>query len=456
MRLVVRSGRDVRGRARVPGDKSISHRWLILAATASGRSVLRELPPSLDVRSTASCLAAFAPNARPGLDAWCSNAAHGAERNGFTWDADDDAPSTAPVDVEGEGRPSLRRPRQSVDCGNSGTTMRLLAGILAAAPFESVLVGDQSLMRRPMERLAQPLRRMGASVETRGGTAPLTIRGAALEGIEYRVPVPSAQLKSAVLLAGIDAAGRTEVIEPAPTRDHTERALEALGAPIERRNGVVALDRFQHAGFEASVPGDPSSAAFLIGAAAITGGEVEIAGVGLNPTRLRFLDVYRRMGVEFEVRERSVDLGEPAGEIVARGPSQLSGTTIDAEELPFVIDEVPVLAAAAANATGETWFLGAGELRVKESDRLTAIASSLRDLGAHAGDEGDDLVVAGGGVRGGRTSSGGDHRMAMAMAIAGAGARGPVEILDADAADVSFPGFAGALRAIGLDVDVEV
>jgi 3-phosphoshikimate 1-carboxyvinyltransferase len=279
------------------------------------------------------------------------------------------------------------------------------------------------------------------------------VAGRALTAIAYRTPVPSAQVKGAVLLAGCVADGRTSIEEAAPTRDHTERALGALGGPVESAPGRVAVSRFQHAGFEATVPGDVSSAAFLIGAAAVSGGRVEILEVGLNPTRTRSLDVFRRMGVEVETVERRRELGEPVGDIVARGPGALEPTTIDAAELPLVIDEVPVLAAVAATAPGETWFEGAAELRVKESDRLATIATSLREIGAHAAVEGDDLVVAGGGIAGGRTSSRGDHRIAMALAVAGLSAGGPVEIDDAEAADVSFPGFADALRAVGARVE---
>ncbi|MGZ4109182.1 MAG: 3-phosphoshikimate 1-carboxyvinyltransferase [Actinomycetota bacterium] len=453
MRLVVHPGAVIEGRLRVPGDKSIAHRWLILAATGRGRSRVLQVPPSLDVRSTAVCVAAVVPEARPGLDAWTSKVAHGAETNGFTWDAGGDMGSTFEVEVESHGRGSLRAPPGVLDCGNSGTTMRLLTGLLAPAPVSATLTGDASLRRRPMERVAEPLRAMGATVETTDGHAPVTVRGGPLRGISYRTPVPSAQLKSAILLAGCDADGLTEVIEPAATRDHTERALEALGAPIERSPNRVVVSRFQHDAFVAAVPGDVSSAAFLAGAAAVTGGDIEIVDVGLNPSRTRFLEVLRRMGVEVETVERRTELGEPVGDLVVRGPSRLRATSVTADELPLVIDEVPLLAAVAAHASGDTWFVGAGELRVKESDRLTGTVSALRALGSHAGVEGEDLVVAGGGVRGGTATSAGDHRMAMAIAVAGLAAEGDVVIDDADAADVSFPGFADALRTMGARLE---
>ena len=452
MRLVVRPGRTVEGSLHVPGDKSIAHRWLILAATARGPSILHQVPPSLDVRATAACLAMLAPKARPGLDAWSSNASDGAEGNGFTWDAGDRDVSTLRLQVESEGRLGLATPAGALDCGNSGTSMRLLAGVLAASPFSSTLVGDESLSARPMERVAVPLRAMGADVRTSDGHAPIRIAGARLHGISYRTPVPSAQVKSAVLLAGCAAEGATEVVEPVATRDHTERALQALGAPVERAGTTVRVAAFQHEGFEAAVPGDVSSAAFALAAAAVTGGSVEVLGVGLNPTRTRYLEVLRRMGVDVETRERGLELGEPVGDVVVRGPARPSPTTVDAAELPLVIDEVPILAAVAAHADGETRFLGAGELRVKESDRLTALVAALRALGGHAGVEGEDLVVAGAGLRGGRAASGGDHRMAMAIAVAGLAATGDVVVDGAEASAVSFPGFADALRSIGADV----
>ncbi len=329
--------------------------------------------------------------------------------------------------------------------------MRFLAGVLASQPFTSTLVGDASLMTRPMERVAVPLREMGADVRTTDGHAPVEVRGGRLHGVVYRTPVPSAQVKTAVLLAGLAAAGQTEVLEAAPTRDHTERALAALGAPVDAEPGRVRVSAFQHGGFEARVPGDVSSAAFIVGAAAVTGGRVHIDGVGLNPTRTAFLEVFRRMGVRITTVERAVELGEPVGELEVDATDGFSATTVEADELPLVIDEVPVLAAVAAHAAGESWFVDASELRVKESDRLNGLAASLRAIGAVARVEGDDLVVVGtaNGVRGGSASATGDHRTAMAMAIAALGANEPVELDGAQVADVSFPGFAHALTRLG-------
>jgi 3-phosphoshikimate 1-carboxyvinyltransferase len=305
-----------------------------------------------------------------------------------------------------------------------------------------------------MERVAIPLREMGARVETNDGHAPVVIDGGPLRGVEYRLDVPTAQVKSAVLLAGLAADGETAVVEPSLTRDHTERALEALDAPVRRDGMTVAVSRFQHGGFDAAVPGDVSSAAFLIAAAAMTGSLLTIEGVGLNPTRIRFLEVLSRMGVATDIAVTDVELGEPMGSITVHPAAELHGTTVVADELPSIIDEVPVLAAVAACARGETWFLGAQELRVKESDRLDRTAGGIRALGGHAAAEGEDLVIAGGGLRGGVATSGGDHRLAMTLAVAAVGADRPCDIDGMEAADVSFPGFVRTLRSIGVAAEV--
>ena len=332
--------------------------------------------------------------------------------------------------------------------------MRLLAGIVASASFEVRLIGDESLSGRPMERVAAPLREMGAEVSTEGGKPPLVVRGGPLRGIDHETVVPSAQVKSAVLLAGLAAEGETTVHESAATRDHTERALDSLGAPVRTGPGFVSVAAFQHDAFEGIVPGDPSSAAFLIGAAALTRCEVTIRSVGLNPTRVAFLDVLRRMGIGIELRTNGASMGEPVGDIHVSATSELKGTTVTEGELPLVVDEVPLLAALAAHAEGETWFIGAGELRFKETDRLSGVARGIRSLGGHGGDEGDDLVIAGGGLRGGSTSSNGDHRLAMALAVAALAAEGPVTIEGMEAAEGSFPGFIGSLVLLGARVEV--
>lgn len=331
--------------------------------------------------------------------------------------------------------------------------MRLMAGVLASCRFGAELVGDESLSARPMERVAEPLRAMGAGVRTTDGHAPVLVSGGDLRGIRHVCSVPSAQVKGAVLLAGLAAEGETAVEEPVATRDHTERVLGALGAPVRTVPGVVGVGRFEHEGLAGEAPGDVSSASFLVAAAVLTGSELAIVQVGLNPTRTRFLAVLERMGATTRSETARVELGEPVGELLVAACPGLVGTTVTEEELPLVIDEVPVLAMLATHARGETRFLGAGELRVKESDRLGSLEAAIRALGGGAEIEGHDLVIAGGGLRGGRVSSGGDHRMAMSLAVSGLAASGPVEIEGIEAADVSFPGFLPLLERLGARVD---
>lgn len=454
MRIRIAPGGQVRGLVRVPGDKSIAHRWLILAGTARGTSQIADLPVALDVRSTARCLTALAPKARASLEDWLRSPPAGGQAQRSTSNESRPRLSTAPVYLRAEGRAGLEAPGAELDCGNSGTTMRLLAGVLAGVPFETVLTGDESLRARPMERVARPLREMGARVETTDGQPPMRIRGGRLRGIAYRCPVPSAQVKGAILLAALAAEGETTVLEPAPTRDHTERALAHLGAPIRvLAPGEVRCSAFQHAGFTGRVPGDVSSAAFLVAATALTGGELRVEGVGLNPSRTHFLEVMARMGIPTETRVLGEELGEPVGDLIVRPPRDLVGTTVPAQELPLVIDEVPVLASLACHARGESRFAGASELRVKESDRLEGLAAMVRGLGGAAAIEGDDLVLAGGGLGGGSVSAHGDHRMAMAAVVAALGARAEVEVEGVEVADVSFPGFLETLRALGAFIE---
>jgi 3-phosphoshikimate 1-carboxyvinyltransferase len=443
----------VEGSTLVPGDKSIAHRWLILAATARGRSRLVGLPLSLDVRATARCLSMLSPSARPALDGWTSAPSSEGQGQGFTWDSRASHPSNSVVELEGEGRHGLSKPSSDLDCGNSGTTMRLLSGVLAGRTFESVLRGDESLSRRPMERVARPLRAMGAAVDTVDGHAPVRIRGGSLRGISEDLASPSAQVKSAILLAGLDASESTTVREPIPTRDHTERALRALRAPIELvEGGGVTVRAFQHEGFEGSVPGDLSSAAFLIAAAALTGSELTVEDVGLNPTRMHGLEVMRRMGVRIESTMREERMGEPAGELRVTAGTRLTPVEVPPEELPLLLDEVPVLAILAAHASGDSRFLGVEELRVKETDRLEGIASGVRALGGRAVIEGSDLTIAGGGLRGGTADAMGDHRMAMAFAVAGLASAAPVEVEGMEAAAVSYPDFLPTLERLGARV----
>jgi 3-phosphoshikimate 1-carboxyvinyltransferase len=474
VRVHVTPGAVVGGEATVPGDKSIAHRWLLLATIASGRSVLRALPPGLDVLSTSRACARLLPRDRSQLEAWVARVEGRAS-------GEPDPVVEGRVEVEAAGRTALRRPAGPIDCGNSGTTMRLLAGMLAGTRLRAVLDGDASLRSRPMERVAEPLRRMGADVATAGGHPPVTVRGGPLHGIRHEAAVPSAQVKGAVLLAGLAADGTTEVVESAPTRDHTERALAALGAPVRStpldgapvsaaphgrgsvqgstptagRRRSVAVERFDVPGFSGAVPGDVSSAAFLIGAALVTGGHVTVTGVGLNPSRLHFLDVLSRMGGRVDREVESEELGEPVGVLRARAGAALAGTVVTEAELPEVVDEIPLLAVVAALAGGETRFEGAGELRVKESDRLAGLRDLVRGLGGHADVEGDTLVVGGGGLSGGVADSGGDHRMAMAAVVGALAATGPSEVSGAEAAAVSYPGFTATMLRLGAGLEVE-
>lgn len=455
MRARLTPGATIEGVVAVPGDKSISHRWLLMAATATGASRLVGLPRSLDTRSTVACLAELVPSARPALEAWALSPSVTDERDGSTWNREASTLDLDTLDLRGEGWRSLQPPGRPLDCGNSGTTMRLVAGLVSPSPFETMLRGDGSLSERPMERVAEPLRRMGANVTTQDGHPPITVRGSALRGIRFEPDVPSAQVKGAVLLAALSAEGPTTVTERVPTRDHTERLLLALGAPIRSEGPELVLDEpFQHEGFRGTVPGDPSAAAFLLGAAALTGGHLTVRGVGLNPTRLRPLEVLRRMGLEVEVAVEGEELGEPVGTMRIGPDGVLRPVHVDASELPLVIDEVPLLAALAAHADGPSRFEGASELRVKESDRIAVLAEGIRALGGAASEEGDDLVIGGGGLTGGSARSEGDHRMAMAFAVAALAARAPSEIDAIESASVSFPGFFELLRSLGADVEV--
>ena len=452
MRVRVDPGGRVAGALSVPGDKSIAHRWLIAAATGRGVSRLAGLPRSLDTRSTATCLARLCGAAGPALEAWASSPVVADERNGSTWNRE--ASTLDVLNVEGEGRSGLSPAGSALDCGNSGTTIRLLAGIAAGAPFTTVLTGDRSLARRPMERVARPLREMGAEVQTDAGRPPLTITGSELVGIAFEPDVPSAQVKSTVLLAALAAEGTTSVREPVRTRDHTERLLEALGAPLRQADGRTELDGpFETGPIDGRVPGDPSAAAFLVGAAALTGAPLEIVRVGLNPSRLAWVDVLSRMGIVTTAATDGEEVGEPVGHLSVAPVSAIRSVRVPPDELPLVIDEVPLLAALAVHAGGESRFEGGAELRVKESDRLAALVEGIRGLGGEVDVEGDDLVVGGGGLRGGTARSAADHRIAMALIVAALAAESPCEVEGVEVADVSFPGFVPLLRAGGADLE---
>jgi 3-phosphoshikimate 1-carboxyvinyltransferase len=422
-------GRPLRGDTSVPGDKSIAHRALLLGALADGPSVVRGFSGGADVRATLEAVR------RLGAEA--------------SWEGET-------VHVIGAGLELGAGREVEIDCANSGTTMRLGMGLVAGVAGCCTLDGDASLRRRPMERVAEPLRAMGARVETTDGHAPVLVHGGALDGIEWTLPVASAQLKSAVLLAGLRARGQTRVREPLPSRDHTERLLGHMGVRVEREEGRVTLRGGQRLrGADIPVPGDPSSAAFLVVAALLVpGSEVRVRGVGLNPTRTGALEILRRMGAEVRVEALRDEAGEPRGDLVVRA-SRLHGTSIAAEEVPAAIDELPLLAIAAALAEGETRISGAGELRVKESDRLAAL-EQLVSLGVPVRVSNDGLSLRGlgdGRLRGGRIDAAGDHRIAMAFAVAGLRAEGGIEIADPECVGVSFPGFFASLARLGAPVE---
>ena len=419
-------GARVSGETRIPGDKSISHRAVMLAAIAEGGSEIRGFLDGEDCRATAAAFEAMGVRI--------------------------ERPDAHRLVVHGAGMHGLRAPAAALDLGNSGTAMRLLAGILCAQAFDSVLIGDASLMRRPMERVALPLRRMGAEVRTRDGRPPLAIAGGrTLRGCAQDLDVASAQVKSAILLAGLYARGRTSVTEPRPSRDHTERMLAAFGVPVKREDGTVSVDGpARLAATQVDVPGDFSSAAFLIVAALIAGGApLLIHGVGVNPTRTGLLEVLRLMGADIRLRAGPDLGGEPVADIEVR-PSRLRGIAVPHEYVESMIDEFPVLFAAAAVADGETIVTGAAELRVKESDRIAVMADGLAALGVQAEARPDGIRIQGGPVTGGIVDSHGDHRVAMAFAVLAARATAPVVIRDVQYVATSFPDFAATARAVGL------
>ena len=415
MRQAVLAGRPLRGTLRVPGDKSIAHRALLLAAMAPGVSSVSGVPDSLDVRATLDCLK------RLGV---------GFSHRGST------------IRIAGRGGRGFLRPRAVLDAGGSGTTARLLMGLLAGQTFETRLTGDSYLRRRPMGRVAGLLRRMGARVALRGDRLPASIEGAPLRGIRCANPVPSAQLKSAVLIAGLLATGETSISESALSRDHTERLLPLFGARLRRRGLTVTITgqaRLRPA--RLTLPGDASSAAFwVVAASLVPGSRLRLKAVGCNPTRTGFLRVLKRMGARIEM-SRPSGRPDPVCDLVVR-PAGLTAVVIGPAEVPALIDEIPILALAASQARGLSRFRGVSELRHKESDRLAGTVRLLRSFGAKAWAEGDDLVIAGPArLRGARFDPAGDHRLAMAAAVAGLAAEGRTVVLDAGCAAASYPGF---------------
>ncbi len=436
---LIEPGGRLSGRVRVPGDKSISHRCVMLGALARGQTRVSGLLEGEDVLAT---LAAFR--------------AMGVEADG---------PRDGALLIRGAGLHGLRPSAAALDMGNSGTAMRLMAGILSGQAFDSVLTGDESLSNRPMGRVAEPLSAMGARIETAaGGKPPLRIHGGQrLCGIDYRLPVPSAQVKSALLLAGLYAEGVTRVSEPAPTRDHTERMLRGFGYPVQTEGSTISLlGGCALTACAIDVPADISSAAFfLVGAAMTPGSDLVLEHVGVNPTRIGVLNILRAMGAAIEVVNERMIGGEPVADLRVTG-SRLHGIDIPQDQVPLAIDEFPALFIAAASAEGQTRLAGAGELRVKESDRIAVMAKGLMRLGVDTHETPDGIIIQGGGLgfsrEGMDVESGGDHRVAMAFAMAALRTGGPIRVRDCRNVATSFPGFAAlasraglAIRAIGPD-----
>ncbi len=428
MRVRVRRAGSFAGTVEVPGDKSISHRALIFAALGVTPLALEHLAPGADVRSTAACLEA--------LGVRCSS-----------------QPGTLLV----QGRGGLRPSAQPLDCGNSGTTMRLLSGLVAGSGVQATLEGDASLCRRPMRRVLEPLRAMGACATgtARQGEecAPIVFSGGALVGVSHTLSVASAQVKSCLILAGLQADGTTRIREPQASRDHTERMLRDFGAPLSvTEGGTVVVERLLRPlslPARLRIPGDPSSAAFFIGAALLVpGGSVRCTAVDVNATRTGFLRVLSRMGAQVQLEPLAESAGDPVATLHARGGARLRGTTILPEEVPALLDEVPLLAVVASQAEGVTRLSGASELRVKESDRLRQVCRGLKAMGADVEETADGFVLRGPArLVGTHLDAMGDHRLAMSFAVAGLVADGETSVEGAEWADISYPGFFAELSA---------
>ncbi len=405
------------GTVSLPGDKSISHRAAIIGSMAKGITEIKGFSNSRDCWSTINCLRSLGVN--------------------ISLDSD-------LLTVEGRGM-KLSPPKKRLNAGNSGTTARLILGLLAGQPFSTVLTGDRFLRRRPMARVVEPLRQMGAVIEGKGSGLPFTITGAALKPVHYRSPVASAQVKSAILLAGLyPSKGLTTVEEPYPSRDHTEIMLRQFGVQVEADAGRVCIAGGQEpSGVFLQIPGDISSAAFIIVAASIIpGAEVLLTGIGVNPTRREIIDLLSEMGARIELKNPRLWAGEPVADIFVRGGRPLRGITVGGNQIPKVIDELPVLTVAAAVAEGNTVIRDASELRVKESDRIAALAGELSKLGVRVSELADGLILEGGRpLQGTVVDSHGDHRIAMTLAIAGLVAKGQTTVYGAETIDVSFPGF---------------
>lgn len=423
--LRVKQANKIEGTVRVPGDKSISHRAVMFGALANGTTQIEGFLPGADCLSTISCF----------------------QKMGIEIQQDGDR-----VTVHGKGWYGLQEPSTHLDVGNSGTTIRLMSGILATQPFHAVMEGDESIARRPMRRVVAPLRQMGAKIDGRkeGEYTPLAIRGGELQGIEYQSPVASAQVKSAILLAGLQARGVTSVTEPHLSRDHTERMLKAFGVQVERDGCTVKVRGGQELqGRAIQVPGDISSAAFLIAAVMmVPGSSLLIENVGVNPTRTGIIDAVRAMGGKLELINERVVNEEPVADLLVTH-SELRGIELAGDLIPRLIDEIPVIAVMATQAAGRTVIRDAQELKVKETDRITAVASQLSRFGAQVTPTEDGMIIEGKtALSGAVIDSMGDHRIGMAMAIAGLAASGETVIENDQAITVSFPGFASLLEQI--------
>jgi 3-phosphoshikimate 1-carboxyvinyltransferase len=420
---VIRPARNIGGSLRLPGDKSISHRYAMLGAIAQGMTKLENFSAGADCASTLGCIRVL------GVDC---------ERKGNS------------VLIQGRGA-TLQPPLSPLDCGNSGSTMRMLSGILGGQDFATTLIGDESLSRRPMARVITPLASMGATIVAgENGRPPLRIRGGHLRAIDYKMPVASAQVKSAILFAGLFADGETSVEEPLRTRDHSELALRAFGAEVQQQGMTITIRGGQKLrAIEANIPGDISSAAFFLCAAALfPGSQLVIGNLLMNPTRARLLDVLTSMGLRMTVTQLEEHHGELSGTVQAEGGT-LTGTTIAGETTAALIDEIPVLAAIAPYTSAGMEIRDARELRIKESDRIAAIATNLRKMGAEVEEQEDGLKIPGGQhLRGAEIDSIGDHRIAMAFSIAALRAEGDTTIHGADAAVISYPGFFDALEQV--------
>lgn len=430
-RFQIEPGGFLRGRLRVPGDKSISHRSVMLGALSDGKTEVSGLLEGEDVLATISAFESM-----------------GVSMTG---------PKDGQLTIEGAGIDGLNPPKAALDMGNSGTAMRLMSGILAGQKFDSVLVGDDSLSKRPMKRVTDPLNSMGANIETaENGCPPLKVRGGqSLKGIHYDMPVASAQVKSAVMLAGLFAEGNTSVTEPAPTRDHTERMLEGFGYSVEKSGATVAVTGGGrlHA-CNVDVPGDISSAAFfLVGASIAKDSDLLLEHVGMNPTRIGVLNILKAMGARIDIENERVVGGEPVADLRVRS-SELTGIEIPQDQVPLAIDEFPVIFVAAANASGTTVLKGAEELRVKESDRIAVMATGLKNLGVDVEETPDGIIIQGGIYSGGEVDSHGDHRIAMAFAMAALKASEDIHVRDCENVATSFPNFASLARDAGLRIQV--